>query len=206
MTNTAIEYTLPPLPFSADALEGISSTTLEIHHGRHHRAYVDKLNSLIQSSPLRGLPLEDVVRKADGALFNNAAQAWNHSFYWVSLSPKRGLSPSPLLLQALVRDFGSLQDSIERFRAAALGKFGSGWTWLSFAADGRLVIENSDDADTPLRHGRMPLLTCDVWEHAYYLDFRNERAKYVQAFIEQINWEFASQNFAAARPALKAAV
>ena len=205
MTQTASEYTLPPLPFPADALHGISQTTLEIHHGRHHRAYVEKLNSLAQSSPLRGKTLEEIVRKADGALFNNAAQAWNHAFYWDCLSPKRGLSPSPLLLQALVRDFGSFQDVMERFRVAALAKFGSGWTWLALDGDGRLAIENSDDADTPLRHGRIPLLTCDVWEHAYYLDFRNERAKYVQAFLEQINWEFVNENFAKARPVPKAA-
>lgn len=205
MTDTAIEYTLPPLPFPPDALQGISATTLEIHHGRHHRAYVDKLNSLVQGPPWRGRPLDEVVKNADGALFNNAAQAWNHAFYWNCLSPKRGLSPSPLLLQALVRDFGSFQDFMERFRAAALAKFGSGWTWLALNAEGRLVIENSDDADTPLRHGRHPLLTCDVWEHAYYLDFQNERAKYVQAFVEQINWEFVDRNFAGAQPTLKPA-
>lgn len=199
MTQTTSEHTLPTLPFPVDALQGISQTTLEIHHGRHHKAYVDKLNALIKTSPLRGTALEEVVRQADGALFNNAAQAWNHAFYWNCLSPERGLSPSPLLLQAVVRDFGSFQDLTERFRAAALAKFGSGWTWLALNADGRLAIENSDDADTPLRHGRIPLLTCDVWEHAYYLDFRNERAKYVQAFLGQINWEFVNEKFAAAR-------
>lgn len=205
MTQNTYEYTLPPLPFASNALEGISGTTLEIHHGRHHRAYVDKLNALIQGSPLRGKLLKEVVRKADGALFNNAAQAWNHAFYWNCLSPKRGRSPSSLLLQALVRDFRSFQEFVERFRAAALAKFGSGWTWLTLDADGGLAIENSDDADTPLRHGRRPLLTCDVWEHAYYLDFQNERAKYVQAFVEQINWEFVDQEFAGAHPPPKPA-
>lgn len=200
MTPTASEFTLPPLPFPADALQGISATTLEIHHGRHHRAYVDKLNALLATSPLRGRSLEDVVRNADGALFNNAAQAWNHAFYWNCLSPKRGLSPGPPLLQALVRDFGTFHEFIERFRAAALGKFGSGWTWLALDVDGRLTIVNSDDADTPLRHDRVPLLACDVWEHAYYLDFRNERARYVQAFLEQINWDFVSDNAVAPLP------
>ena len=205
MTRTVADYTLPPLPFPTGALRGISSATLEVHHGKHHRAYVDKLNTLLQGSALRGQPLEEVIRKSDGALFNNAAQAWNHAFYWNCLTPKRGQRPSPLLLDAFVRDFGTFPEFIERFRASAQAKFGSGWTWLALGADGRLVIENTDDADTPLRHGRTPLLTCDVWEHAYYLDFRNERAKYVQAFVEQINWEFVGQNVAAARSALNGA-
>ena len=196
MNQTPSEHTLPALPFPADALQGISSTTIEIHHGRHHRAYVDKLNALLVGTPLRGRPLEDVVLKSDGALFNNAAQAWNHGFYWNCLTPKRGQWPSPLLLAAFARDFGSFHEFIERFRASALAKFGSGWTWLALDVGGRLVVENTNDADTPLRHGRTPLLTCDVWEHAYYLDFRNERAKYVQAFLDQINWEFVNQNFA----------
>lgn len=206
MTQTASEYTLPPLPFPAGALQGISSTTLEIHHGRHHRAYVDKLNALVRGSALRGRPLAEVLLKSDGAVFNNAAQAWNHGFYWNCFSPKRGQRPSLPLLDGLARAFGSFPEFIERFRASALAKFGSGWAWLALDAAGRLVIENTDDADTPLRHGRTPLLTCDVWEHAYYLDFRNDRASYVQAFLEQINWAFVNENFVKARPEPPAAV
>jgi Fe-Mn family superoxide dismutase len=202
MTEHTTDHALPPLPFPIGALQGISSTTLETHHGRHHKAYVDKLNSLLVGTPLRGKPLEEVIRRSEGALFNNAAQAWNHGFYWNCLTPDRGRAPSPLLLESLVRDFGSFHEFVEKFRASALAKFGSGWTWLALDDEGRLAIENTDDADTPLRHGRTALLTCDVWEHAYYLDFRNERAKYVQVFLEQLNWDFVNVNFAAARPAL----
>lgn len=198
-------YELPPLPFSPDALQGISAATVEVHHGKHHRAYVDKLNVLIRDSPLRGKPLSEVVKKAGGALFNNAAQAWNHEFYWNCLTPNRG-APNGRLLEWINRDFGSVQLFVERFRGNALAKFGSGWTWLVLGADASLSVENSDDADTPLRHGRMPLLTCDVWEHAYYLDYRNERAKYVEIFLEQVNWNFVQANLAAAAPLLQAAV
>jgi superoxide dismutase, Fe-Mn family len=192
-------YELPLLPFAPSSLPGISATTLEFHHGRHHAAYVAKLNALIAGTPLQGRPIEEVVRAADGALFNNAAQAWNHAFYWNCLSPERGLLPSGALGAAIDRDFGSLDQFLEQFRASALGKFGSGWTWLAAASDGRLAIENTDDADTPLRHGRTPLLTCDVWEHAYYLDYKNERPRYVDAFLKLINWAFVQQAFAATK-------
>jgi Fe-Mn family superoxide dismutase len=191
-------YELPPLPYARDALPGISPATLEFHHDRHHRGYVAKLNALIAESPLNGRPLVDVVQAADGALLNNAAQAWNHAFYWNCMTPERGLSPGDHLAKRIERDFGSLDSLLEVFRAKAVGKFGSGWTWLVLAADGRLLVENSDDADTPLRHGKAPLLTCDVWEHAYYLDYRNERPRYVDAFLKLVNWPFVAQNLASA--------
>ena len=195
---TATAYPLPPLPYPADALSGISRTTLEIHHGRHHRAYVDRLNALAATSPLNGRPLEELVRKADGALFNNAAQAWNHAFYWNCLTPERGLAPGGRLAQALARDFGSVDAFIEKFRMTAIAHFGSGWTWLAALGDGRLAIESTDTADTPLRHGHAPLLTCDLWEHAYYLDYRNERARYVDTFLQRTHWTFVAENLAAA--------
>ena len=187
-------YELPALPFAPGALPGISRTTLEFHHGRHHAAYVARLNALIESSPLNGQPLADVVKQADGALFNNAAQAWNHEFYWNCLTPQRGTSPGGRLAEMIQRDFGSPDHLLEQFRASAVNKFGSGWTWLVVGGNGRLAVENTDDADTPLRHGRVPLLACDVWEHAYYLDYRNERPRYVDAFLNVVNWEFVSNN------------
>src|SRR5688572_13736484 len=192
-------YELPPLPFPLDSLAGISATTLAFHHERHHGAYVARLNALVAGSPLQGRPLEDIVKASDGALFNNAAQAWNHAFYWNCLSPERGLSPGGDLASLIQRDFGSLDSFLEKFRASAIGKFGSGWTWLTLGAEGRLAIENTDDADTPLRRGRTPLLTCDVWEHAYYLDHKNERPRYVDAFLALINWSFVQRNLRAAQ-------
>jgi Fe-Mn family superoxide dismutase len=196
-TNKRI-YELPPLPYPRDALPGISQATLDFHYDRHHRAYVGKLNVLIADSPLHGQPLKDIVEQADGALFNNAAQAWNHEFYWNCMTPERGLSPDEHLSKHIERDFGSLDFMLEKFRASALAKFGSGWTWLVLGGDGRLSVENTDDADTPLRHGGAPLLTCDVWEHAYYLDYKNERARYIDAFLKLMNWPFVGQNLAAA--------
>jgi superoxide dismutase, Fe-Mn family len=187
-------YELAPLPFPRDALRGISATTVEYHYDRHHRGYVAKLNAQIADSPLKGQPIDDVVRKAEGALLDNAAQAWNHAFYWNSLTPEQSMSPSRDLTAMIHRDFGSVDRFLERFRASAAAKFGSGWTWLVVDARGRLSIENTADADTPLRHGYVPLLTCDVWEHAYYLDYRNERLRYLDAFLGCLNWEFASHN------------
>lgn len=191
-------YELPPLPYARDALPGISPTTLDFHYDRHHRAYVAKLNVLIADSPLDGRPLKDIVQQASGALLDNAAQAWNHAFYWDCMTPERGVSPSSHFVERIERDFGSLDQMLERFRASAVAKFGSGWTWLVLDGGGRLQVENTADADTPLRHGRAPLLTCDVWEHAYYLDYRNERARYVDAFLKLVNWPFVEQNLAAA--------
>ena len=190
---------LAPLPYPLDALEPhISERTMGFHYSRHHAGYVTNLNRMIAGSAHEGSALEDIVvaASAPSALFNNAAQAWNHAFYWNSMTPGGLEAPSVELLAALERDFGSVDEFNAQFAAAAVGNFASGWTWL-VAGDGGLSIVNTDDADTPLRHGQRALLTIDVWEHAYYLDYQNARAAYVDAFIEHlINWEFASGNYA----------
>ena len=187
-----------PLPYPLDGLAPhISERTMSFHYGRHHAGYVASVNRTIAGTPLADAALEEIVTAADvpSALFNCAAQAWNHAFYWDSMSPDRLEAPSGDLLDALKRSFGSLDGFNTEFAAAAVGNFASGWTWLVAGADG-LKIVNTDDADTPLRHGQQALLTIDVWEHAYYLDYQNARAAYVDAFIEHlINWEFASANF-----------
>lgn len=191
---------LDPLPYPLDALAPhISERTMSFHYERHHAGYVTNLNKLISGSDLQDAALEDLIRSADipSALFNNAAQVWNHSFYWRSMSPGAADSPSGELAAAITRDFGSLDSFKTDFAAAALANFASGWTWLVQGDDG-LAIESTDDAHTPIRHGRRALLTIDVWEHAYYLDYQNLRAKYIEAFVEHlINWEFAQQNHAA---------
>ena len=187
-----------PLPYPLDGLAPhISERTMSFHYGRHHAGYVANLNRMIEGTAREGSALEDIVVAADApsALFNNAAQAWNHAFYWNSMSPGGVETPSGDLLRALKRSFGSLDAFNTQFAAAAVGNFASGWTWLVSGADG-LSIVNTDDADTPLRHGQRALLTIDVWEHAYYLDYQNARAAYVDAFIEHlVNWEFASANY-----------
>ena len=188
-----------PLPYRLDGLAPhISERTMSFHYGRHHAGYAANLNRMIAGTAHEDVSLEDVVTTADmpSALFNNAAQAWNHAFYWESMSPGRSEAPSGDLLASLERSFGSLDAFSTQFAAAAVGNFASGWTWLVTGGDG-LSIVNTDDADTPLRHGQRALLTIDVWEHAYYLDYQNARAAYVDAFIEHlINWEFASANYA----------
>src|SRR5262245_33062680 len=191
-------YELPPLPFEADALEPYTSReTVAVHYGEHHRGYVARLNELIRGSIYEGLPLADVVRKSNGPLFNNAAQAWNHSFYWRCLSPTVGKTVSRELADAIDAAFGSRDAFAAQFKTFAAAKFGSGWTWLVRTEDGSLAIRNSNDADNPLRSNQTPLLACDVWEHAYYLDYRNERAKYVDGFWHLVNWNFVSESFAA---------
>ena len=189
-----------PLPYPPDGLAPhISERTMSFHYGRHHAGYVASVNRTIAGTPHADAALEEIVTAADvpSALFNCAAQAWNHAFYWDSMSPDRVESPSGELLAALERGFGSLDAFNAEFAAAAAGNFASGWTWLVSDAGG-LSIVNTDDADTPLRHGRRALLTIDVWEHAYYLDYQNARPAYVDAFVEHlINWEFASANFEA---------
>ena len=190
-----------PLPYPLDGLAPhISEHTMSFHYGRHHAGYVANLNRMIAGSAHEGLSLESIVAAAEvpSPLFNNAAQAWNHAFSWNSMSPGRTEAPAGGLLAALDGSFGSLDAFNTEFAGAAMGNFASGWTWL-VADAGRLSIVNTDDADTPLRHGRRALLTIDVWEHAYYLDYQNARAAYVDAFVEHlINWEFAAANFAAA--------
>jgi Fe-Mn family superoxide dismutase len=184
-------FPLPPLPYAEDALAPvISAETLRLHHGKHHKKYVDTMNQLLEKEGLPAASLEEVVRAAKGKLFNNAAQAWNHDFYWHSLSPKRQ-QPSGALLNRLQKDFGSYEAFAARFAAAAVGQFGSGWAWL-VEKDGRLDVMATANADTPMAQGINCLLTVDVWEHAYYVDYRNERERYVSAILERLNWERAA--------------
>jgi Fe-Mn family superoxide dismutase len=192
-----IKHQLPALPYAADALEPhISAETLEFHYGKHHATYVDKLNGMIPGSGFEAATLEEIIRGASGGLFNNAAQVWNHTFYWNCLSPNGGGVPGLKLGEAIDRDFGSFEAFKDQFTAAAVGNFGSGWTWLvKNKADG-LEIVNTDDADNPMTQEYLPLLTCDVWEHAYYIDYRNKRPDYIAAFWKLLNWEFVASNYA----------
>jgi Fe-Mn family superoxide dismutase len=186
---------LPALPYAKDALQPhISAETLDFHHGKHHAAYVTNVNKLIEGTAHAGKTLEQIIQVADGGLFNNAAQVWNHSFYWKCMKPKGGGEPTGKLAEALKRDFGSVADFKTKFKDAALAQFGSGWAWL-VSAGGKLEITKTANADLPMKHGQKALLTCDVWEHAYYIDYRNARAKYVEAFLDHlVNWDFAAQN------------
>ena len=193
-------HTLPKLPYRLDALEPyISGETMDYHYTRHHGAYVAKLNELVKGTDLEDATLEAVIRAsqprrgASSALFNNAAQAWNHAFFWECLSP-RACAPGPVLSEAIATNFGSREDLRLQFSATALATFGSGWTWLVADADARLEVVSTSNADTPLTQGRVPLLTCDVWEHAYYIDYRNARADYLDAFLKIINWDFVAAN------------
>jgi Fe-Mn family superoxide dismutase len=192
-----VQHELPPLPYAADALAPhMSKETLEFHHGKHHRAYVNKLNELVQGSPFENASLEEIVRKSSGALFNNAAQAWNHSFFWQCLSPEGGGKPTGDIAKVMTSSFGSFDGFRDHFTSAAEGRFGSGWAWLVRKDDGSLEVLSTANAETPLRSGRLPLLTCDVWEHAYYIDYRNSRADYIKAFWNLVNWEFVNRNWA----------
>lgn len=186
-------FSLPPLPYAEDALAPvISAETLKLHHGKHHKKYVDTTNQLLEKAPLPASSLEEVVRASKGKLFNNAAQAWNHDFYWRSLSPKRQ-RPAGALLHRLEKDFGSYEKFADTFSQAAIGVFGSGWAWL-VENNGKLEVAPTGNADTPMAHGIRCLLTLDVWEHAYYVDYRNERDRYVAAILDRLNWEFAEKN------------
>ncbi len=190
-----VQFSLPPLPYAEDALAPvISAETLALHHGKHHRKYVDAMNQLLRETPMPATTLEEVVKTSSGKLFNNAAQAWNHEFYWHSLSPKGG-KPSAALLRQLESDFGSFERFTEAFAAAATAQFGSGWAWLVKKGPALEVVTTSN-ADTPMAHGVRCLLTIDVWEHAYYLDYRNQRERYLSALIgSRLNWAFAEENF-----------
>ena len=196
----------PELPYATDALEpNVSSQTLEFHHGKHHKAYVDKLNAAISGTAFEDQTLEAIIAGAnqagDSAVFNNAAQAWNHTFLWHSMSPNGGGEPSGQLAQAINDAFGNLDGFRTEFKKAALAQFGSGWTWLVRSGDG-LHIVSTGNAETPLTEGLTPLLTLDVWEHAYYLDYQNKRDAYIDAFLNDlINWEFAADNYEADRAA-----
>ena len=188
-----LHFSLPPLPYPEDALAPvISAETLKLHHGKHHKKYVDTTNQLLEKEQLHASSLEEVVRQSKGKLFNNAAQAWNHDFYWHSLSPHKR-RPAGALLHRLERDFGSYERFADQFSQAAIGQFGSGWAWL-VEKDGKLQVMATSNAETPMAHGTKCLLTVDVWEHAYYVDYRNERERYVSAILERLNWEFAEKN------------
>lgn len=191
-----MKHELPPLPYDKGALAPhISEETLEYHYGKHHAGYVKKLNNGIEGTEFEDAKLEDIVKKATGGIFNNAAQNWNHTFYWSSMSPNGGGKPSGALAEALDKAFGSFDKFKEEFNSKAGSLFGSGWTWLAKKDDGSLVIMNGQNAETPLRTGETPILTCDVWEHAYYIDYRNAKPKYLEAYWELVNWEFAAKNF-----------
>ncbi len=193
-----MEHKLPDLPYEKNALEPhISAETLEYHHGKHHQAYVTNLNNLIKGTEFEEKALEDIIKTAPaGGVFNNAAQVWNHSFYWNCLNPNGGGEPSGALAEAIDKAFGSFADFKEKFAASCVGNFGSGWTWLVKNDDGSVEIMNTSNAGCPLtEEGKTPLLTCDVWEHAYYIDYRNLRPKYVENFWNLVNWDFVAGNY-----------
>jgi superoxide dismutase, Fe-Mn family len=189
-------FTLPPLPYDKTALAPhISAETLEFHHGKHHNAYVTNLNKLLEGKPEASKPLEDIIMSSDGGVFNNAAQIWNHTFYWSSMKPSGGGQPTGDLADAIKRDFGSFEKFSEEFSTAAATQFGSGWAWLVQGSDKKLAVTKTGNADLPMKHGQKALLTIDVWEHAYYIDFRNLRPKYIETFVKSLaNWDFAAAN------------
>lgn len=190
---------LPALPYARDALAPhISAETIDYHYGKHHNAYVVNLNGMIADTDHAEKSLEEIIRSSEGGVFNNAAQIWNHTFYWNSLSPNGGGQPTGALADAINSTFGSFDELKAKMTASAAGNFGSGWTWLVKSATGALEIVNTSNADTPITDASVtPLLTIDVWEHAYYVDYRNARPEYLKNFWELANWEFASANFAA---------
>ena len=192
-----MEHQLPELPYKNNALEPhVSAETIEYHYGKHHKAYVDNINRLIKGTEFEKLSLEEIIRKSSGGVFNNAAQVWNHTFYWNCLSPEGGGEPSGQLASAIAGSFGTFAEFKDKFTSAAVTLFGSGWAWLIKNDDGSLSIEASSNAGNPLKDGKKALLTCDVWEHAYYIDYRNARAKYLEAFWNLVNWDFVSRNLA----------
>jgi len=189
-----MSFSLPELPYSKEALEPhMSRETLEYHYGKHHKAYVDNANKLVAGTEFESMPLEDAVRKSSGKVFNNVAQIWNHTFFWNCLTPKQQ-PPGKKLADALIKDFGGVDDFKKKFTESAAGNFGAGWTWLVKGADGKLEIVNTSNAATPLTDGKTPLLTCDVWEHAYYIDYRNARPTYLEHFWSLVNWAFVEAN------------
>jgi Fe-Mn family superoxide dismutase len=193
-----MEHTLPALPYASDALAPhMSKETFEYHHGKHHQAYVTNLNNLIKSTEFESMGLEDIVRKSSGGVFNNAAQVWNHTFFWHCMKPAGGGAPTGKLAAAIDAKWGSLAGFKEAFTKSAVGNFGSGWTWLVKKADGSVDIVNTSNAGTTLTSADKALLTIDVWEHAYYVDYRNARPKFVETFLNQLaNWDFAAANYA----------
>lgn len=191
-------FELPPLPYAKNALEPfISEETLDYHYGKHHQTYVTNLNNLVPGSEFEGLTLEEIIRKSSGGIFNNAAQVWNHTFYWNCMKPNGEGQPTGALADAISKSFGSFEKFKEEFTKCAVTTFGSGWAWLVKNADGSLALVSTSNAGCPLTSGQTPLLTCDVWEHAYYIVYRNARPKYVEDFWNVVNWDFVSSNFAA---------
>ncbi|MBF0157949.1 MAG: superoxide dismutase [Fe] [Magnetococcales bacterium] len=189
-------FELPTLPYALDALAPhLSKETLEYHYGKHHQTYITNLNNLIAGTEFADKSLEEIIKSSSGGLFNNAAQVWNHTFYWNGLSPKGGGAPSGALAQAITAKFGSFEAFKESFGKVAIGTFGSGWAWLVKDSAGELEIISTSNAATPMTQGKTALLTCDVWEHAYYIDYRNARAKYVETFWQIVNWDFVASNF-----------
>jgi Fe-Mn family superoxide dismutase len=189
-------FKLPELPYTLDALEpNISKKTLEFHYGKHHQAYVNNLNNLVVGTDFEKADLETIVKKAEGGIFNNGAQVWNHTFYFLSLSPKGGGAPTGALADAINKEFTSFEKFKEAFSQAAATLFGSGWAWLVKKADGSLEIVKESNAGNPIRNGLTPILTCDVWEHAYYLDYQNKRPDYIKGFWEVIDWDVVGSRF-----------
>jgi len=188
-------FTLPELPYPKDALAPhISAETLDYHHGKHHNAYVVNLNKLVEGKPEANKSLEEIIMSSDGGIFNNAAQIWNHTFYWHCMKPNGGGQPTGDVFAAITRDFGSFDKFKEEFAQAATTQFGSGWAWLTLQ-NGKLAITKTGNADLPMKHGQKALLTIDVWEHAYYIDFRNQRPKYIETFMTSlVNWDFVAEN------------
>lgn len=192
-----MEHTLPPLPYAKDALQPhISAETLEYHHGKHHQTYVTNLNNMIKGTEYENMSLEEIIQKSSGGVFNNSAQVWNHTFFWNCMTPNGGGAPTGKVADAINAKWGSFDKFKEEFNKSALGNFGSGWTWLVQKTDGSVDIVNTSNAGTPLTTSDKPLLTADVWEHAYYIDYRNARAKFLDAFWNVVNWDFVNQNAA----------
>jgi Fe-Mn family superoxide dismutase len=188
-------FELPKLPYEKNALEPhISAETLEYHYGKHHQAYVNKLNELVKGTKYENMFLEEVIKNSDGAVFNNAAQIWNHTFYWNCLAPKAGGQPTGKLAEKINASFGSFDKFKEQFSTTAVGTFGSGWAWLVQDPSGAIKIISTSNAQLPMTQGLTALMTCDVWEHAYYVDYRNARPKYVEAFWNLVNWNFIASN------------
>jgi superoxide dismutase, Fe-Mn family len=192
-----MEHILPPLPFAKDALQPhMSQETLEYHYGKHHQAYVTNLNNMIKGTEFENMSLEEIIKKSSGGVFNNSAQVWNHTFFWNCLKPNGGGAPTGKAADAINAKWGSFDAFKEAFSKSAVGNFGSGWTWLVKKADGSVDIVNTSNAATPLTTADKALLTCDVWEHAYYIDYRNARPKFVEGFWNLVNWDFVNQNMA----------
>lgn len=192
-----MSFELPPLPYAHDALAPhMSKETLEYHHDKHHKTYVDNLNKLVPGTEFEGKDLETIIMKSSGGIFNNAAQVWNHTFFWNCLIPNGSPQPTGPVAEAIIRDFGSFEAFRDKFSDVSIKQFGAGWGWLVKNKDGKLEIISTSNAANPMTDGKKPLLTCDVWEHAYYIDYRNKRPDFLAAFWKLVNWKFVEANFA----------